>query len=752
MSKKAMIFCISVLVVLLCGVAVAVAVLYSGVDEKSGSKEVSYTGDARYGLFSAVPADAVMLVDFASFKDVPSVLSGTSVTGMMARGSKQFEAFLNVLSESDMKMKSSKALVSFHYNGNLVPLLVIDAGRSKAECSEDASAIIALADSSGLYSAYVDGAEIAEKGSYLEKRSLVLVSASDVQVQSSQRHISQGISVLSLKGFHDVAAEVAGNVRIFLSNANADKLFNELFNRPYRGYSRFFKNISDWVAFSFSEEKNGGWKLSGEASYGSGMDDYMNVLLTSSSVTHFPEILPSYTVFASSMPMEYVGTCVDAYGRYSDATTGLANYLACQKELKAAVGISPEDWAATLNIKEIGVASFFMGSDLESLLYIRTKSKDVQTVFKGTDIISLKNYVPAVHPYAYKGFAASVFGKQFSVPDESFFTFINDWIVVGSKRAVSEYVDGRALENPLDSYLTDAGCVAPSEWKGLSFFSYFSLSENRKALEMAFRPAYSEVLAASVRDVSFAPVFMSVSKDGAITVTSVKITELKSKAPVFERDTVVVVPKGPFRVKNSGTGKMNLFYQQDNKYLCLKEEGGKGLWGVPFSEPICGRAVTIDYFANGKLQILFAAGSKLYLIDRLGRFVKPFPVELGREVLIGPDVYDFSGQKRYNVMVLHKDNTIDMYNLKGRKPAEWKGIESKETIKGLPEPVKVDGKTWWIVRTSMQTLVFPFYGGDPLTVFEGDRMLRKDTEVVPVKGGVEVTRYDGKKTIIELKQ
>ena len=226
---------------------------------------------------------------------------------------------------------------------------------------------------------------------------------------------------------------------------------------------------------------------------------------------------------------------------------------------------------------------------------------------------------------------------------------------------------------------------------------------------------------------------------------------MKSKAPVFERDTVVTVSKGPFKVKNSGTGKMNLFYQQDNMYLCLKEVGGKGLWGVEFHSPICGNAGTIDYFANGKLQILFASGSKLYLIDRLGRYVSPFPVDLGKDILLGPGIYDFNGNRKYNVMILHKDNTIEMYNLQGRRPQQWKTITAKETIKGLPEAVKVAGSTYWVVRTSIQTLIYGFYGGEPLTVFEGDRMIRSDSSVVPAEGAsVKVVCYDGKTHVIKL--
>ena len=224
------------------------------------------------------------------------------------------------------------------------------------------------------------------------------------------------------------------------------------------------------------------------------------------------------------------------------------------------------------------------------------------------------------------------------------------------------------------------------------------------------------------------------------------------KAPEFERDTVVVIPDGPFRVKNSGTGRMNLFYQNSSGAICLKEEDGKGIWGVPFGKPLCGTAQTVDYYANGKLQILFGSGSSVYLIDRLGRFVTGFPIDLGKEILLGPDVYDFNGAKAYNIMVLHKDRTIEMYNLKGQKPASWKGIALQETVKGLPERVEVGGRTYWIVRTSKQTLIYPFTGGEPLTAFTGQQMIMPDSSVDVVdEASVQVQCYDGKARIVKVK-
>ena len=219
----------------------------------------------------------------------------------------------------------------------------------------------------------------------------------------------------------------------------------------------------------------------------------------------------------------------------------------------------------------------------------------------------------------------------------------------------------------------------------------------------------------------------------------------RSKAPETERDVHITVPEGPFTVKNSATGKNNSFVQNQNLTLSLRDENGKGMWTVPFSEKLCGTVSNVDYFANGKIQFLFGAGSKIYMIDRLGRFVSPFPLDLGKKIVLGPAVFDFSGARKYNILVLHDDNTIRMYNLQGNVPDGWKDITSTDTIVSLPERVVSGNNSCWIVRTSRQTLVFPFMGGAPLTDFSGDAMLLPSTDVsVTENGEVSAKSYNGK--------
>lgn len=208
----------------------------------------------------------------------------------------------------------------------------------------------------------------------------------------------------------------------------------------------------------------------------------------------------------------------------------------------------------------------------------------------------------------------------------------------------------------------------------------------------------------------------------SLSESSAEMQETESAAsPETGAETEVTVPNGPFEVRNCATGKTNSISQKEDFALEMKDEKGTVLWTLPLPGPICGRVAQIDYFANRKLQYLFICGRTLYLVDRLGRIVKGFPVQLSSEVLLGPDAYDFSGGGRYNIMVLNRDGSIDMYNLKGERPASWKSIRPEAAAIGLPELLEKGNRSWWVVRSSEKSLVYGFYGnfvksfvGEPL--------------------------------------
>ena len=725
MSRNSLILCLSVLACMLVGIGVAVAFLYSGSDD-SAEKAVD---EGRYLLLPAVPSDAVAVMCYSEADEVENPLFSKEL----------FRA-----------ARSSRAVVSVHHSGAgvLKPFYVFDAGRSSADTSSLASALLEAAASQGLHAELLQGSMYQSAGRHFASRSVLIASELENLVKSSIRHLQEGVSIMDASGFAEASHAVTSNDVLFLSNDQIKRLTGAILTKSYSRYSPFLQRFADWTIFSI-----GGKELKGTAVYEDGSSDFMSVLQAlepaSSSLS---TVLPSYTIFASSLQVKNNGTYISAYKDFVDSKQELAKYSAKQRELASAAGRSPEDFFKAVAPVEIAKAAFRVSGEMACVNLMKLGKDASLTVF-GEEVAS-RGYQTAVHEYPYAGFLASVYGALFQLKDESCFTYIDGWIISGSRAAIEEYVVDSALEYTLADQMKDAGMDNLFARVPSVFQAYFSFSEDKDSLGEIFTKDALSVIRPYVDGVDYCPFMFRVTKDKKNTVLRAQLmrTEVKrTKAPEKERDTTVVIPQGPFMVKNSGTGKMNEFYQNSHLSLCLKQDG-KDLWGIPFKEKICGYAETIDYFANGKLQILFGAGSKLYLIDRLGRFVGGFPVDLGKPILLGPQPYDFNGVNKYNALVLHKDNTIEMYSLKGQKPDAWKGIKVAETIKSLPEKIEVSGKSYWVVRTSIQTLIFPFYGGEPVSAFDGDKKIRPDSPVTVVDGtSLEVECYDGQKRTVKLK-
>ena len=203
MNRKTIIACIAVLAGLAAIVAVAVFFLYSGAEE---TKSASLASESRTGLLSAVPSDAVMVVGFSDFRTACSLLTDTSGCFHYFTGGLESSALQRFLAkvQADGPLRSSRSVLSLHYNGSLVPLMAIDAGRAGAETDGWVRGFMAEADSAGLSVSLLDCSGLADVKTYLHRRNILLLSTSDVLTKSSARHIEKGISVLDSDGFAEM--------------------------------------------------------------------------------------------------------------------------------------------------------------------------------------------------------------------------------------------------------------------------------------------------------------------------------------------------------------------------------------------------------------------------------------------------------------------------------------------------------------------------------------------------------------------
>lgn len=114
------------------------------------------------------------------------------------------------------------------------------------------------------------------------------------------------------------------------------------------------------------------------------------------------------------------------------------------------------------------------------------------------------------------------------------------------------------------------------------------------------------------------------------------------------KDTLV--PEGPFKVKNCGTGKANTICQNEDHSIELKDENGRTLWKKSLGSVLCGKVGEVDFFKNGKIQFLLVEGRNVHLLDRFGREVRGFPRILPYNAVLGPEKISVKGTNYWKVV------------------------------------------------------------------------------------------------------
>ena len=744
MNRKTIILCISILAVLALAVVGAVVSLYSESDDvqELTTEEVCHKASERHPLLNAVPSDAAMVLCSETLRGgVSCMMDSTGLFGTFFSGTGKsslkpfFSKVSSMLKEGELNsIKNSEMVLSVHYSGDLVPLIIIDPGRVPSDSTGAVWRLIAEADSSSVCHAFLSDTE---KDSPLGRRTLLALSASETLVKSAERHVRSRISVLEDEDCAAAAASLDGSLSMLVNHSYSGKLALSFLARNFSIKSGFIKSFAEWTSFRLSTDSEKRLTLEGDAFSTSSTKFFSNMLgSVVAGPTTAANILPNGTLDASVLAIDNVESFIQEYNKYLDASGKLDKRNSAAAALGKKYGITPAQWAKRLNIKEVCAASVPVGDKFANIVMVRPTNQDA-----AASEMPVAEYAPLL------------FGDIFTVQDTA--RVVTDgWIITGDALAVKSFTPSKGRRT-LSSFLSDNGASGLIPGDGALFYNYYSPSADPSTLTNIFKPAVVGSATRMMEGLSHLPVVFSLNPGKShlmkLDIAKIKFAGSKDEVPALSRDTVVVIPKGPFKVKNCGTGKMNLFSQQTNNYLVLKELDGKGIWGVPFSAPICGAVAQIDYFANGKIQFLFASGSSLYLIDRLGRFVKPFPVDLGKPILIGPDAYDFTGAHGYTAVVLHNDNTIGMYDLHGKTPASWKGIRPEDTVKALPELIRVKGKRYWAVRTSTKILFYGFDGGKPVFDPQGDKMIRPDSKItVSDDGKVTAVCYDGKERTVKL--
>ncbi len=134
---------------------------------------------------------------------------------------------------------------------------------------------------------------------------------------------------------------------------------------------------------------------------------------------------------------------------------------------------------------------------------------------------------------------------------------------------------------------------------------------------------------------------------------------------------------------NWRTQQKDVVYQDENFVLHLTDTKGNELWSKKLDGAIVGNIQEIDIYKNTRIQMCFATQNKVYLIDKEGKDVKPFPLDFKDMITQELSVFDYDNNGKYR-FVITQGNSLLMFDREGKK---IKGFEVPSTPSKISQPL-----------------------------------------------------------------
>ena len=171
----------------------------------------------------------------------------------------------------------------------------------------------------------------------------------------------------------------------------------------------------------------------------------------------------------------------------------------------------------------------------------------------------------------------------------------------------------------------------------------------------------------------------------------------KKISKIFSTKIKRKIVMNPHFVTNHITKAKEIVVQDNNNYLYLISNQGKVIWKKKLAGKILGKIKQVDIYKNGRLQLIFVTDKRLYVLDRNGKEVNPFPKVFRDKITQPLSVFDYDNNKNYRFLVT-QNNELLMYDSKGKIVKGFKYEKSRDIIYP-PKHYRIKNKDIIAVKT-----------------------------------------------------
>ena len=136
--------------------------------------------------------------------------------------------------------------------------------------------------------------------------------------------------------------------------------------------------------------------------------------------------------------------------------------------------------------------------------------------------------------------------------------------------------------------------------------------------------------------------------------------------------------------------------QDSARNLTLLSADGKINWKLPLDEHIQGKVHQIDFLNNGKLQYFFCTPGMMHVVDRLGNYVKPYPLAIEEKNIEHVTLVDYDHSKNYRFLVASRDGNLWIYDKAGQNLEGWQPRRIEGRLLNPPRHHRLLGRDYML--------------------------------------------------------
>jgi hypothetical protein len=278
-------------------------------------------------------------------------------------------------------------------------------------------------------------------------------------------------------------------------------------------------------------------------------------------------------------------------------------------------------------------------------------------------------------------FPAHLFGGKFQGFPDTYLTVVQDYLIMAnSSKAMKLFLDDVANDNTWGKSISQK--VIADKLNDESGFQ-FMVNLPRfwsNVLEKSspnWRPFFQKYAA---QFKSFELIDLKVVETGRNNLVTINweytLDPVKAAQDILLSENLSVefpnlLTYGPVMVQNFIDRSHEFVFQDIENQLFLLTDEGEQVFSYPLESPIVSEVFQVDYYKNGKLQLLFATDSHVYIIDRLGNLLPGFPVNIQGGNITHLNLVDYDNNREYRFFIGTAEGNLFLLDKSGKALEGW---------------------------------------------------------------------------------